>query len=124
LFLRVELSYQATIAVGTVVSVSGAGTKAKPWIATIAVGSTSGIMAGMNLTATANAGCLFNGSPESVLVTAVVHDKSITYQVTGGTSGDIPFSVQIPVVGSVTNICGFFDDPLPIVKYSMSSGSI
>jgi hypothetical protein len=123
LFFRVELSYQATIAAGTVVSVSGAGTKAKPWVATIVVGCTSGIMIGMNLTASGNAGSIYNGSPESVVVTSVVPDKSITYQVTGGTSGDIPFSVQIPVAGSVTNICGFFDDPLPVVKYSLSSGS-
>jgi hypothetical protein len=80
-------------------------------------------MIGMNLTASSDVGSIYNGCPESVVVISIVPDNSITYQVTGGTTGDIPFAGQIPVAGSVANICGFFDDPLPVVKYSLSSGS-
>ncbi len=123
LFLRVELFYEATVAAGTISSICGAGTKAKPWIAKIDVSSTAGIMVGMTLTATANTGSICTGNPESVVVTSVVPNTSITYQVIGGNAGDIPFSGQIPVAGSIINICGFYDDPLPVVKYSLSSVS-
>jgi len=80
---------------GTVGSITGTG----PWTATITgMSSTTGIMVGQNITATAGTGTLFGGSPTSVLVASIVSGTSITVTVTGGT---------IPTNGTVTSITTF-----------------
>jgi hypothetical protein len=134
LFLQVDLLYEPTITSGTVVAISGSGTKRNPWSAKIAVPSTAGIVAGMMLSATDGTGSIFGqtkcgdpesrqvSSPESVVVTSVEHDTSITYEVVGGTTGDV-FEDQIPVLGSITNIVGYYEDPLPAIKYILMPGS-
>ncbi len=128
LFLQVDLLYEPTVPSGTIVSIRGSGTKKNPWSAKIDVPSTAGIVAGMMLSATDGSGSIFGqtksgdpqsrqvSSPESVVVTSVEHDASITYEVIGGTTGDV-FEDQIPVLGSITNIVGYYEDPLPAVKY-------
>jgi hypothetical protein len=134
LFLQVDLLYEPTITSGTIVSIRGSGMKRNPWSAKIAVPSTAGIVAGMMLSATDGTGSIFGqtksgdpesrqvSSPESVVVTSVEHDTSITYEVIGGTTGDV-FEDQIPVLGSITNIVGYYEDPLPVVKYILMPGS-
>jgi hypothetical protein len=80
---------------GTVGSITGTG----PWTAAITgMSSTTGIMVGQNITATAGTGTLFGGSPTSVLVASIVSGTSITVTVTGGT---------IPTNGTVTSITTF-----------------
>jgi hypothetical protein len=81
---------------GTVGStITGTG----PWTATITgISSTTGIMVGQNITATAGTGSLFGGSPTSVLVASIVSGTSITVTVTGGT---------IPTAGTITSITTF-----------------
>jgi hypothetical protein len=132
LFLQVELLYEPTVASGNIVSVCGSGTREKPWIATISVNSTAGIVVGKMLSATAGSGAIYGvkksdspqeykvSSPASVLVTSVVPDTSITFQVIGGTDGDV-FQDQMPVIGSISDIVGYYEHPLPVVKYSLSS---
>ena len=107
LFFQVELLYQPTVASGNIVSVKGFGSKEKPWVATISVSSTAGVVVGMKLSATDG----INPS-ESATVTAVVPETSITYEFVGGTA---------PELGSITDIVAFHEDPLPVVKYSLSS---
>jgi hypothetical protein len=103
--------------VGTVHSISGFGTKSKPWVATISVQSTAGIAIGMNLTATSGSGSIYKGNPQTVVVTSFVPNSSITYRVVGGEHG------ASPVPGSITDIIGFYEDPLPVVKYTLSGSS-
>jgi hypothetical protein len=122
LFFQVELFYQPTSASGNIVSVKGFGSKEKPWVATISVSSTAGIVVGMKLSATAAAGAVIGvvyPDSKSATVTAVVPDTSITYEFVGCDSQD--FAPQAPKLGSITDIVGFHEDPLPVVKYSLSS---
>ncbi len=100
----------------------------------ISVSSTAGIVVGMMLSATAGAGAIHGvkksdspqeykvSIPASVVVTSVVPDTSITFQVIGGTDGDV-FQDQMPVMGSITDIVGYYEHPLPVVKYSLSPAS-
>jgi hypothetical protein len=79
----------------TIGSITGTG----PWTAVITlsgngVWSTNDIAVGASLTATNGAGTLYGGTPTSVLVTAVT-GRTITYQVTGGST---------PTAGTITNI--------------------
>lgn len=79
----------------TMASVTGTG----PWTATLTgITSTTGIMVGQNITATAGTGTLFGGSPTSVLVASIVSGTSITVTVTGGT---------IPTAGTLTSLTTF-----------------
>ena len=122
LFFQVELLYQPTVASGNIVSVKGFGSKEKPWIATISVSSTAGIVVGMKLSATRGAGAVIgqvHPASKSATVTAVVPETSITYEFVGCDAED--FAPQAPQLGSITDIVGFYEDPLPVVKYSLSS---
>jgi hypothetical protein len=122
LFFQVELLYQPTVASGNIVSVKGFGSKEKPWIATISVSSTAGIVVGMKLSATPGAGAVIGQvhvASKSATVTAVVPETSITYEFVGCYAQD--FAPQAPQLGSITDIVGFHEDPLPVVKYSLSS---
>ena len=77
---------------GTVGSITGTG----PWTAVLSgMTTTSGLVVGSSLTATAGTGTLFGGSPTSVLVTSIDSATQVTYVVTGGT---------IPTAGTVTNV--------------------
>jgi hypothetical protein len=79
----------------TVGTITGTG----PWTATLTgISSTTGIMVGQNITATAGTGSLFGGSPTSVLVASIVSGTSITVTVTGGTT---------PTAGTITSITTF-----------------
>jgi hypothetical protein len=117
LFFRVELLYEPIVAEGTVDSISGFGTKSKPWIATISVKSTAGIAIGMSLTANSGSGSIYKGNPQTVVVSSFVPNCSITYRVVGGENG------SSPVPGSITDIIGYYEDPLPVVKYTLSGSS-
>ena len=122
LFFQVELLYQPTVASGNIVSVKGFGSKEKPWVATISVDSTAGIVVGMKLSATPGAGAVIGQvhvASKSATVTAVVPETSITYEFVGCYAQD--FAPQAPQLGSITDIVGFHEDPLPVVKYSLSS---
>lgn len=87
----------ATIAgPGTVGSITGAGTIASPWTATVTgLTSTAGLYVSGTVTATTGTGSLYGGVPTSVVITAVVLNSSFTYEVIGGTT---------PTAGTVTNI--------------------
>lgn len=77
---------------GTVGSITGTG----PWTATITnMTSTTGLVVGSTIAATAGTGTLYGGSPTSVVVASIVSSTSITYTVTGG---------SIPTAGTVTTI--------------------
>jgi len=77
---------------GTVGSITGTG----PWTATITnMTTTSGLIPGSSISATAGTGTLYGGSPTSIAVATIVSSTSITYTVTGGTT---------PTAGTVTNI--------------------
>jgi hypothetical protein len=79
----------------TVGTITGTG----PWTATLTgISSTTGIMVGQNITATAGTGTLYGGTPTSVLVASVVSGTSITVTVTGGT---------IPTAGTITSLTTF-----------------
>ena len=79
----------------TVGTITGSG----PWTATLTgISSTTGIMVGQNITATAGTGSLFGGSPTSVLVASIVSGTSITVTVTGGTT---------PTAGTITSLTTF-----------------
>jgi hypothetical protein len=79
----------------TVGTITGTG----PWTATLTgISSTTGIMVGQNITATAGTGSLFGGSPTSVLVASIVSGTSITVTVTGGTT---------PTAGTITSLTTF-----------------
>lgn len=80
---------------GVVGSISGAGTQQDPWIATVTgMTSTTGLVVGTSIAASAAVGRLYGGSPDSVAVTAVT-TTSVTYRVIGGST---------PLEGSVNNI--------------------
>lgn len=67
-----------------------------PWTGTITgMLSVNGLSVGSTITATANVGALFNGTPTSIVVESIVSSSSITFIVTGGTT---------PVTGPITNI--------------------
>jgi hypothetical protein len=77
---------------GTVGSITGTG----PWTATITgMSSTTGLVVGSAISATAGTGTLHGGTPTSVVVASIVSSTSITYTVTGGT---------IPTAGTITTI--------------------
>jgi hypothetical protein len=77
---------------GTVGAITGTG----PWTATITgMSSTTGLVVGSTITATAGTGTLFGGSPTSVVVASIIDATSITYTVTGGTT---------PTAGTITNV--------------------
>jgi hypothetical protein len=76
----------------------------------------------MSLSAQAGTGSIYSGEPDSAVVTSVVPNESITYQVVGGIC-DVPFEAQLPVAGSITDITGYYSDPLPVLKYTLSPGS-
>ena len=77
---------------GTVGSITGTG----PWTATITgMSSTTGLIIGSTIAATAGTGTLYGGSPTSCVVASIVSSTSVTYTVTGGT---------IPTAGTITTI--------------------
>jgi len=81
---------------GTIGAVTGAGTIASPWIATITgVSATTGIVEGSPITATNGTGNLFGGTPTSCTVQSFVANTSITFAVVGGST---------PIAGTITNI--------------------
>jgi hypothetical protein len=86
----------SSIGGGTVSAISGSGTAASPWIATVTLSSTTSVLTvGMSLTATAGTGSLFGGTPTLVAVTEIVSGTVFKYSVVGGTT---------PSTGSVTAI--------------------
>jgi hypothetical protein len=83
---------------GTVGTIGGAGTSGNPWTANITLmTSTTGIVVGSPLSATAGTGTLYGGLPTSAVVTAILSPSSISYAVVGGTT---------PTGGTVTDIIG------------------
>jgi hypothetical protein len=79
-------------ATGTVGSITGSG----PWAGTItamAANSTSGLLVGSLITATAGVGSL--GSGGTYMISGIVSGTSVTFTATGGTT---------PVAGAITNI--------------------
>jgi hypothetical protein len=80
---------------GTVGGISGAGTSVSPWVATVTIASTLGLVVGQTVSATAGSGSLYGGSPTSAKITAIVTNTSFTYQVIGGTT---------PTAGTVTAV--------------------
>ena len=79
----------------TVGTITGTG----PWTATLTgITTTTGIMVGQNINATAGTGTLYGGTPTSVLVASIVSGTSITVTVTGGT---------IPTAGTITSLTTF-----------------
>jgi hypothetical protein len=80
---------------GTVGTISGAGSVASPWQATVAILSTAGLIIGQSVSASNGTGSLYGGSPTSTRITAIAANTSFTYQVIGGT---------IPTAGDVTVI--------------------
>lgn len=81
---------------GTVGTISGAGTNASPWTATITgMTTTAGLAVGSIITATSGTGTLYGGSPTFYIVSVINSSTSVTYQVVGGTT---------PTAGTITNI--------------------
>ena len=79
----------------TVGTITGTG----PWTATLTgITTTTGIMVGQNINATAGTGTLYGGTPTSVLVASIVSGTSITVTVTGGI---------IPTAGTITSLTTF-----------------
>jgi len=77
-------------------SITGSGTFASPWVATISgLSSVATFVVGAQITATSGTGTLYGSTPTSVTVTSIVNSTTITYSVVGGTT---------PTAGTVTNI--------------------
>jgi hypothetical protein len=82
-------------------AISGAGTSASPWVATLTGGSAFDlryVQVGSWIQATSGTGAIFGGSPSVVTVTAITSNTVITIQVYNNTGG----TGTTPVAGNVS----------------------
>ena len=80
----------------TISSISGSGTEADPWLATVSATTidTSQLFIYAEITATNGTGSLYGGAPQIVSV-ETIGTNTFTYKIVGGT---------IPVAGTITNL--------------------
>lgn len=91
-------------ATGTIGTVTGSGTSATPWTATLSnMASVAGLITGQIITATAGTGTFAAGGV--VVVAAILSNTSITINKIGGT---------IPTAGTVTDVTAPARSTLPI----------